>query len=255
MKGLIIVMICLSASVANAQEYKSSEVPNTLHLILGSASVEIQGSATNEISVIRTNGRPTNPRADGLTQVGKGTDNTGVGMNRQDSERLLVLEELSQKIKNSYVIRVQHYINLIVEETWWSGSGIEVSDVQGSVTINANNSSVLVKRLTGTVTIKSISGDVTGSFGEIGSSVKMHSISGDALARVSESANADLSLETISGSISTNVNVEPKLDPKYGVLKQIGHGRKLQAKLNEGGILISVSTISGSASVLTITQN
>jgi len=72
---------------------------------------------------------------------------------------------------------------------------------------------------------------------------KIKSISGKVDYSVSPSANADFKMKTISGDIFTDMELEIDHDPDEGYHHLVGGN--VEARLNDGGELIKLETISG----------
>lgn len=90
------------------------------------------------------------------------------------------------------------------------------------------------------ITVKSISSDIETTFE--GGQLKLETISGDVDVKLPASQNLSLKASTISGDIYSDLSFD-YLDDGKGLRQMVG--MKLDAKLNEGGKLLSLKSISG----------
>lgn len=90
------------------------------------------------------------------------------------------------------------------------------------------------------VEVKSVSADIETAFD--GGELKLETISGDVDVKLPASYNLSLKASTISGDIYSDLSFD-YLDGGKGLRQMVGI--KLNAKLNEGGKLLSLKSISG----------
>lgn len=90
------------------------------------------------------------------------------------------------------------------------------------------------------VEVKSVSADIETAFD--GGELKLETISGDVDVKLPASYNLSLKASTISGDIYSDLSFD-YLDGGKGLRQMVGI--KLDAKLNEGGKLLSLKSISG----------
>lgn len=122
---------------------------------------------------------------------------------------------------------------------------VEISGVSGRINVTSMSGNVSVRDVSGTVEATAMSGDVAVQIDRLAGDGDMSftAMSGDVEVRLPSDADADVSLSTLSGSISTDFAI-PVVEQKYGP------GQSARGTLGAGSRAIKIKSMSGNARLL-----
>ena len=130
-------------------------------------------------------------------------------------------------------LRVPHDVNLRLESI--SGD-VHIGDIGGEINLESISGGVWIDQSNGDVRLNSISGQVNLNIARLDRGIRLSSISGRVNLRFGAGVNADVSVSSISGHVSSDipgVTVEKVGDSDY------------RAQVGRGGPEISISSVSG----------
>jgi DUF4097 and DUF4098 domain-containing protein YvlB len=123
--------------------------------------------------------------------------------------------------------------------------GLEVSDATGQVTAHTVNGSVRVTTSAGPVSASTVNGNVTARMGSLSrdGDMKFSTVNGGVTVETPESLDANVSLDTMHGGISSDFPVQ--ITGKFGP-------RHAEGTIGRGGRRIRMSTVNGSVELLKV---
>lgn len=243
---MLAFIILLSARI-KAQEYRIS-VDNVktakLSLENFSGKLTIEGYNGNEIIITPTNSNFTPPeRAEGLMPVyATGTDNTGIGISVEKiKSQVSVKCLLPFTHKVEYDLKVPENLSLHVQSQCQNSCDIFIKNMKNEIEVN-NCYSINLESVSGPLVLATISGSIDIDFESINTDkpFSIYTVSGDIDISLPEKTPVNLDMGTVSGSMYSDF----ELSNTDQEMNQVG-GNKITAKLNGGGVRISLVTISG----------
>jgi len=243
MKYLIFLTLLLSGEVLSQDFISQVKDLKQIDIQYSNATINIIGHDESSI-IIRRLGAPIakDERSEGLNAVSEHSDNTGLGFFVESSEdKIQVYRQDVGRATFEIMIPAQSALN--INELRWHGGSISVKDIKGEVHIESKNSDIQLNNIGKASFARSTSGNITAS--GVQSPLDYKSISGVVTVNLGKGVAADLHLKTISGFIKTDLHVKNTKQHKGTTMSQVGHVRKVEYKLNGGGELVKVQTISG----------
>lgn len=121
--------------------------------------------------------------------------------------------------------------------------GIGVADVSGPVKAETVNGKVQVAALTGPVTASSVNGSVSVAIDSLGGSgdIELSTVNGSVTAQLPSSLEAQLSMETVHGSIHSDFDVTGT---------DTSAGKEIKGMIGSGGRRVALETVNGSVKLL-----
>lgn len=149
-------------------------------------------------------------------------------------------EPKSRKDRNNsasvdYVLTVPRQCRLDKIST--VNGGVEIENVNGDVEAESVNGPVTATGLAGEVELSTVNGQLKAGLVELKKPVSLKSVNGSVTLAVPANANANVSADTVNGSIENDFSLTSK--------KHFPVGRSLDGKLGEGGSKIKMSTVNG----------
>ncbi len=192
-------------------------------------------------------------KAKGLKEIyGGGADNTGIGLNVKQSEKLIMVSGATKRSEDAtYTFLVPGNVNLKIDYSSPFGyDDIEVNGFSGELEVSMLNEGIDLEKVTGPMTIHTINGNIDIDFKSLNqkSPSSITSINGEVNITIPSSTAVDLKLSTMHGEIYTDCDIEfeSKSDNKESHLTMIGGHSKTNGKLNGGGVELTLSSINGS---------
>ena len=241
-------LFCL-CSQAKTQPYKVPVASgiNELEIIISNAYLDIEGYDGNEILITSKREKKIHKRAQGLRALNQnGVDNTGVGINFEQSNDRIKLLKVSKREEGNFFMQVPKNLDLIVKEEEWYGEEISVVNMASAITVLSNNADVTLKNISGPVSAKTTSGDILTTFSKeltIQAS-KISSVSGTVEVYLPQNLSADLDISSISGDVYSDFDLDYQNKKDHRGLEKIGGGKSTKASINGGGIKLELSSIS-----------
>lgn len=245
--SLITLLLCCTASILSAQEYKIS-VQNSkdTRLILKdfNGKLPVEGYSGSEIIITTTSEDFTPPeKAKGLKAIyPSGTDNTGIGLDvEKNGSQIRVTCIIPFTRAGEYKIRVPDNLALEFESGCERSNDITVENTKNEIEIKSCHD-IELKNVSGPLVLSTISGNINITFSSINSDkpFSINSISGDIDVTLPAKTASNLELRTISGGFYTDFDVS---DTQKN-LKKVG-GSELNFPLNGGGFKFSIFNVSG----------
>jgi len=121
---------------------------------------------------------------------------------------------------------------------------VRISDVTGSVKASSVSGDIRITDVSGPVSANSVSGDVRARIIQLPemADMKFNSVSGNIMVRIPSSIDADVQMETVSGSLDTD----------FPLTISGRQGRKISGQIGRGGNRLHFNTVSGN---VTLKQN
>jgi DUF4097 and DUF4098 domain-containing protein YvlB len=115
--------------------------------------------------------------------------------------------------------------------------GVEIENVGGDVEAGSVNGPVTANGLEGEVELSTVNGTLKAGVVELKKPVSLKSVNGSVTLAVPSDANANVSADTINGSINNQFSLQAK--------SHFPVGKSLDGKLGDGGSKIKMSTVNG----------
>lgn len=252
-KLLTVLMTLLVTFCTYGQDYKvnfSNSANNKVQIVATQGNLKVLGYDGNEVRINAKNIEKNNvpERAEGLKSLyNSAEDNTGLGLSVVQEGNVLKILKASRH-ENDYVIEVPKNVAVSIEQVNWGDAEIELSNLNGEIEIKSTNGNMVLKNITGPLVANSVSGNLTAEFATIkqGKPTAISLVSGDIDISLAADSKADFKLQSISGEIYTDLDIETKNKTSENEnLRQIGGGYTIQGSNNGGGTEISLNTISG----------
>ena len=259
----LIVSITFFCSVLYAQEKKeqpltisknSSAKSVRIDQLLGKIIIKQSDSDAFKVEVLDYE-KP-DKRAEGLKPIfNNNVDNTGLGLELKEAgDRLLVYGASPQSKEAEYIFYVPKQMAVKIDySSPMAHDDVEVHGLKSAVDVKTLTADIKFTDLSGPVMFHSISGDIEGSFSAVNQKnpSSISAISGDIDIALPGITPAALSLKTISGEIYTNFEIafekDKNKDSRADELDiiQSGIGGTTKGTINNGGVKISMESISG----------
>lgn len=240
----LLAVVCLCATIAPAQKFsKAFSGGGTKRVVIEAdkADLKIMGTSGNEVTIEADGDFELPERAKGLKPLYRNaSDNTGLGLEVTESNGTMTIRKAIGK-DAEYTIRIPADAALKIEEESWEGSEFEIADLKGEIEVKSLGSDINIKNVTGPVTANTTSGDITIVFSSVSQSspTTISNISGFIDVTMPANSKANLRMETISGDLYTDFD----LDMKDKGVPRVGSS-KVNTTLNGGGVEITLKAIS-----------
>lgn len=168
-------------------------------------------------------------------------DNTGVGCNVSKLENTLVIKSLRNF--NAIVVYLPKKISIKINV---SGTGVvNIYDMESEIEVSNINGNIMMKKVTGPITASTNSGNIEISMINLDHSypITISSLTSDIDLALPENTKANLKLISDRGEVYSNFDIENK--DKKG-LDRTKRGLTVIGKINDGGNMITLKTVSGS---------
>jgi hypothetical protein len=248
MKKLIIAaLVVITASAAQAQEYKIAKSTGRLELN-DINNVTIEGYNGNEIVFSSLdNNRDRDDRAKGLRAVSANgvEDNTGIGLAVRENGTTYEVYQMKKMDGPRVKIMVPKGVTISYRHSSPHGDDVKLRNVEGEVEISTVHNSIRLDNVTGPITAKTAHGEIEVTFSEnIKGPIYFASTHGLVDVALPAGVKANVTLNAGShGEAFVDPNLKLEI-PKSGEWVKYG-SNKIEGKLNGGGIEISMGTSHG----------
>ncbi len=244
---IIPLLLAITTTWANAQEFKVNKSSGKLDLRIGKVTVE--GHSGNEIIFTSSDGhKDKDERAQGLRSVsGSGLeDNTGLGINVTENGSTIVVNQL--KKTNSPNIKILVPKGVIVSFNYESqyGGKAKFRNMENEIEIQSQYNSIELDNVTGPLTVNSIYGSVDATFtGNVKGPINIVSVYGHVDVGLPVGTKADLSLSTSYGEImaAPESKIDVQRTTSGGLIRE--GGDDVRGKINGGGMSIKLEATYG----------
>ncbi|HMJ71640.1 MAG TPA: hypothetical protein VK508_22245 [Cyclobacteriaceae bacterium] len=248
MKKLILAaLVVITASAAQAQEYKIAKSTGRLELN-DINNVTIEGYSGNEIVFSSLDSyRDKDDRAKGLRAVSANgaEDNTGIGLAVRENGTTYEVYQMKKMDGPRVKIMVPKGVAISYRHSSPHGSDVKLKNVESEVEISTVHNSIRLDNVTGPITAKTAHGEIEVTFSDnIKGPIYFSSTHG--LVDVSLPAGIKANVTLNAGGYG-EAFVDPNLKleiPKSGEWVKYG-ANKIEGKMNGGGIEISMATSHG----------
>lgn len=247
---VIILLLCCWGVVVNAQEFKTSFANtnsdnNRLVVFINSGSLTIQGYDGNEV-IIKAEGYEVPPeKANGLKPLyAAGQDNSGIGLVVDQSGNTLQITKANHR-EADYHIKVPRNTS-VTASIEPRNDDLLIENIHGEVEVNAKSNDIVLKEIAGPVVVNNVSGDIEIIFSRLPQKKpsSISAVSGDVDITMPADSKAKLSMNSVSGEIYTDFDLQLNQDSKNG-MKSIYRRNPIQGTINNGGSDFQINTVSG----------
>ena len=185
-----------------------------------------------------------NDRSKGLKAVySGGTDNTGFGMMIEQEGDVLRIKDLKSWMQRNGLQIVLPKTMDIHLDCGNLGSAV-LRGFSSEIEVNTNVGRIVLKDVTGPITAHSSTGTIDVDFSSVSQSSPISLTSSTGVVDVSLPANtkADLELRSNMGTVYTDFDLQTS---KKDGMSVVGSNRKIESKLNNGGVRIVLRSSTG----------
>lgn len=242
MKIAITALALFATMGLSAQEGYSLKISNpssTTIIIKEVNRVSVEAYDGSEILIENSDGTSKPERAEGLQALSaRGEDNTGLGLNVQQSGNEVTIFQASKRLQGKVTIKVPKSVKIQIEHTGnWEGGKIEVYGVTGELEISGRYNSVYLEDVSGPALVNTVYGKVEAIFSSLSQAGPTSLVSVYATVDVTIPANtkADISIKTPYGEAYSDLEMEfPKSDGMRKVSSTV------EGTLNGGGVELAI---------------
>lgn len=251
-KSIIIIIMLLITSSSYGQEYKialNNSAENKIVFVISNGHIKISGYDGNEVRIKTRNGKEIMipERAKGLKSLyNSAEDNTGIGLSVVKEGNVLKIVKASRH-DIDYELEVPVHVAVTVEQVNWSGTDMELSNLDGELEIKSTSGDITLKSISGPLVASSTSGNIHAEFSSLrqGKPTAISLVSGDIDITLPTDSKANFKLQSISGEIYTDLDIVNNKNKNNENLRQIGGGYVIEGTTNGGGTELSFNTVSG----------
>lgn len=250
MKRLLILSLglVLLAMPGYAQEYKQPLKANQkVKILLNRSEMKVEGYSGNEVNITALDYEQPPERAKGLTPLYNSTlDNTNIGLSITEENGTLIIQEASGQ-EGEYIIRLPQNARLSIEQVTWNGQDIEVRNMKSEIEVQAKSADIRLLDIEGPVIANSTSGEIVIVYAALNQEAPhmISAISSEVDITLPAGSKANLVLQSISGEIYTDLDIQMKRANQKGEeMRMVGGGQKIEGTANGGGAELGVKTIS-----------
>lgn len=236
-KLIMMSLAMIAAMQLSAQDHtvKISNPGQTTLIIQEVNKVSVEAYEGSEIQIEAESKRDEPERAEGLTALSaRGKDNTGIGLNVQQSGNQVTIFQTSRRGQGRYTIKVPKSVNIQIEHTGnRDGGKIEVYGLTGELEVSGRHNSVHVEDVSGPVLVNTVYGKVEAIFSELnqGSPSSLVSVYGIVDVTMPAATKADVVIKTPYGEAFSDMDIQ--FGDEEGMRKV---SSIIQGKLNGGGV-------------------
>ena len=256
----ITLLLFLCTFMVNAQEiYKHSLSGIKKVKIITNTSIELTVGNSNQL-VINNAKRNKNhndydndhsdrkksrkDKSKGLKPLyANGNDNTGQGFEVIKDGNTLIVRDLKSFMKrNGFSIQLPKGMD--VSLNCGNLGHAKITGITSDIEVITNVGHIELINISGPVTASTNTGQITAVFSTVNQSnpITLRSTTGDVDVSISSNTRANLELRTTMGTVYTDFDFKVK---KSKGLNSISGQRKIQTKLNNGGVKISLKSTTG----------
>lgn len=254
MKNIILIWIFLLSGFywAHAQEFKTNtnQVSKvSIDNLYGGLSIQESGGTELIITINDTEIIKVPEKAKGLKPIGSGgkQDNTTIGLNVEKEGNILRISgALKKSMDAEYTIKIPKGLSLILDyHNPFTYGPISIDGFSSEIEITTLHDDIKLKNVTGPLVLHAISGNIDVDFATVNqnSPISITAISGDINIKMPASTPANLKMGTMNGEIFTDFDIKFEHKEKEG-LNYIGGGQDISGTLNNGGVEITLKTMS-----------
>lgn len=172
-----------------------------------------------------------------------GVDNTGIGFLVEQEGDVLRLKDLKPFIQRENII-LKLPKNIDVYLDCGSLGNAHIDGFSSEIVVNTNVGEIELVNVTGPITAHSSTGDINVTFTTVAQKtpISITTATADIDVSLPASSKADLELKTTMGTVYTDFDLEI---PREDGLKTVGAKRKIESKLNSGGVKIVLQSSTG----------
>jgi len=220
-RNFVCILFLVSSLNLMAQEY-SQELTGGSDLTVRFenvvADLYIEGHTGNKLTVEATGLEPPPEKAAGLKALKRtGLDNTGLALNIDEYDHVIIISGGSSEQNLSYKIGLPEKVNLVITNTWfYQEKNLEVHKMKGEIEINRQFGKVNLFDVTGPVVATVNNGELNVTFSEVNQESPMSLISSqsDIDITLPAGSKATFNLAAGNGEIYTDLDLEKIVEEK-----------------------------------------
>ncbi len=251
MKNLkLITLFCLCITFAQAQtDYKHSLNGVKKVQVYSDSDITIANGTSKELLIknLETDEEEVE-KAKGLKAIySNGTDNTnGHGLSITKEGDILIIKDLKSHFnRDNLTFIIPKTIDLIIN----SGNlgDISITNFSSEIELQSNVGDIQLNNVTGPITANTATGDINVIFTSVSQSspISLRSSTGDVDISIPSSTKANLELKSTMGTIYTDFDIAIPKNDDNDDMNVIGATRKVETALNNGGVIINLSSSTG----------
>lgn len=238
---LLLTLIALAFNIQAQEEFKISHNGGKLILAgLDDATVTAYDGSEVIITAKIHKEDETSKRAKGLKQLNSAglDDNTGLGLSANKEGSDLVLSQIGQcgcSDGEGYKIKVPRTMGIEYSHSTYDGGDLILKNINKEIVISCNHTNIILENVTGPMSIKTVYGNIEGSFESLSqeSSISLNSVYGLVDIAMPSASKANLSLRTPYGQIFTDFDIA--VDTNDDGMREIS-SKKVKGNINNGGV-------------------
>jgi len=220
-RNFVCILFLVSSLNLMAQEY-SQELTGGSDLTVKFenvvADLYIEGHTGNKLTVEATGLKPPPEKAAGLKALKRtGLDNTGLALNIDGYDHVIIISGGSSEQNLSYKIGLPEKVNLVITNTWFfQEKNLEVHKMKGEIEINRQFGKVNLFDVTGPVVATVNNGELNVTFSEVNQESPMSLISSQSDIDITLPAGSKATFNLVAGNgeIYTDLDLEKIVEEK-----------------------------------------
>jgi predicted membrane protein len=238
----LIALVCFTAGVALAQEYKLAKSSGRLEIIEVN-NVIIEGYSGDEIVFTsRSRDREDDERAKGLRSISNMgiEDNTGLGLSVLEKGGIVEVRQLKKTDGPKITIKVPKGVVVSYAHTSPYGDDVEFRNIESEIEVSTVHSEVILNNVTGPMTVKTVHGDIEATLSAtMKSPLSIVSVHGHVDVAMPVSTKANLKLGTAYGEIFVDPDFKIEIEKTGNMVR---YSDNVSGKINGGGLDITLSS-------------
>jgi hypothetical protein len=240
---LSIAIVFLGIAQGLAQEYKLAKTTGKL-VIKEVNQVTIEGHSGNEIIFSSLDSpHEKDKRAEGLRALNSMglEDNTGIGLSVQDKGATIEVYQLKKMDGPRVKILVPKGVSVSFSHSSPYGDDVKLKNIESEIEVSTLHNGVIMENVTGPMTIKTVHGEIEGTFGaNLKSPISLLSVHGLIDITIPTAMKANVNLATTYGEMFVDPAIKIEFDEKSEFVKY--GANKINGKINGGGIDLTLSS-------------
>jgi hypothetical protein len=240
---LSIAIVFFGVAQGLAQEYKLSKSTGKL-VIKEVNQVTIEGHNGNEIIFSSLDSpQEKDKRAEGLRALNSMglEDNTGIGLSVQDKGATIEVYQLKKMDGPRVKILVPKGVSVSISHSSPYGEDVKIKNIESEIEVSTLHNGVIMENVTGPMTIKTVHGEIEGTFGAtLKSPISLLSVHGLIDVTIPTATKANVNLATTYGEMFVDPAIKIEFDEKSDWVKY--GSNKINGKINGGGIDLTISS-------------
>lgn len=249
MKTIITGLLLSLMGITQAQEYnytvKGNATETTVWINQLFADLKIEGISGSEIKILANHYEGLPEKARGLKPLSGGKpENTGIGLSVfQEGNTISIAGAHREADDAEYTISLPKNVKLKIDYNSWQAEDVKIIGMENEIEAKSQVGDLFFIDVTGPIVAHTLSSDLEVVFTSLNqaSPSSITSTSGDIDITLPSGTKGTFKMATISGGIYTDLDFD--LGEDAG--KRRIMGQSATGKLGDGGVEVSIKTISG----------